>query len=65
MNSLVIGLLTGALGMAYMVYGKRQTKFAPIAAGLLLCIYPYFVDSLLWLCVVGVGLAVAPFLLDF
>lgn len=64
-NSLVIGIVAGALGMAYMVYGKRQTKFAPIVAGLLLCIYPYFVDSILWLCVVGGALAVAPFLLDF
>jgi len=48
-----------------MVYGKRQTRFAPIVAGLLLCIYPYFVDGVLWLCVVGAALAVAPFLLDF
>jgi hypothetical protein len=34
--------------MAYFVYGKRQTKFTPMIAGVMLCIYPYFIDSLLW-----------------
>ena len=63
--TLFIGLLAGALGMAYLIYGKRQAKFSAIIAGLVLCIYPYFVDSLLWLCVIGAALAIAPFFLDF
>jgi len=51
--------------MAYFVYGKRQTKLVPMIAGLLLCVYPYFVDSLLWSCVIGLALLVAPFVIDF
>jgi len=51
--------------MAYFVYGKRQTKLTPMIAGVMLCIYPYFIDSLLWLCVVGALLLVAPFVIDF
>lgn len=65
MNSLFVGLFAGVFGMAYFVYGKRQTKITPMIAGLLLCIYPYFIDSLLWLCVVGVVLLIAPFVIDF
>ena len=65
MNSLFVGLFAGAFGMAYFVYGKRQTRITPMIAGLLLCIYPYFIDSLLWLCVVGVVLLAAPFVIDF
>ena len=65
MNSLLVGILTGAVGMAFFVYGKRQTKFVPILAGLALCIYPYFVDSLLWLCLVGLLLVALPFLIDW
>jgi hypothetical protein len=65
MNSLLIGVLTGAIGMGYFIYGKRQTKFVPLIAGMMLCVYPYFITSVLWLCVVGALLMAAPFLIDF
>jgi hypothetical protein len=64
-TNLYVAIVASALGMAYMMYGRRQAKFAPVIAGLLLCVYPYFLDSLLWLCVVGVLLAAAPFVFDF
>jgi len=64
-NSLVVGIVAGAIGMAYFIYGKRQARFAPMLAGVLLCIYPYFTDSLLWLCLIGAVLVAAPFLIDF
>jgi len=65
MNSFVVGIIAGAIGVGYFIYGKRQAKFAPLLAGMLLCVYPYFTDSLLWLSVVGVVLVVTPFLVDF
>ena len=65
MNSFVFGILAGAIGAGYFVYGKRQTKVVPMAAGVLLCIYPYFTDSVLWLSIIGVLLLAAPFLIDF
>lgn len=64
-TSLFVGLIAGAVGMGYFVYGKRQMKLVPMIAGGLLCVYPYFIDSVVWLCVVGGLLAVAPFLIDF
>jgi hypothetical protein len=64
-SSLLIGIVAGAFGMAYFIYGKRQMKFMPMIAGVLLCIYPYLTDSLAWLCAIGVALLVAPFLIDF
>ena len=63
--TLTIGILAGAIGVGYFMYGKRQTKFVPLIAGMALCVYPYFVDSVLWLVVIGVVLMAAPFLLDF
>lgn len=48
----------------HFVYGKKQTKLVPMIAGGLLCIYPYFIDSLLWLCIVGGILIIAPFFID-
>jgi hypothetical protein len=64
-NSLVIGIITGAIGTGYFIYGKRQARFAPLLAGIALCVYPYFVDSLFWACVIGLALAATPFLVDF
>ena len=65
MTSIVFGIFAGAVGMGYLVYGRRQAKFVPAIAGILLCVYPYFIDSVLWLSVVGAVLVAAPFVIDF
>ena len=65
MSNLFIGMIISTVGVGYMMYGRRQTKFAPVIAGVVLCIYPYFVDDWVWLIVIGVPLVVAPFLIDF
>ncbi len=65
MNNLVFGIISGAFGTAYFIYGKRQERFVPLIAGMLLCVYPYFVSSMLWLAIVGIALLAAPFLIDF
>ncbi len=59
-----IGIVTGALGFAYIVYGRRQARFAPLLCGVALCAYPYFIDSILGLWLVGVLLAAVPFIVD-
>jgi len=64
-TTIVIGIITSAVGLAYIAYGKRQTKFVPLISGVALCSYSYFFDSWVWLCVVGVLLAAAPFIMDF
>lgn len=51
--------------MGYFVYGKRQAKYVPLLSGLGLCAYPYFVEGWVWLCVVGLALAILPFVVDF
>ncbi len=64
MNSLIFGILAGAVGAGYFIYGKRQSKLVPMTAGILLCVYPYFTDSVLWLSIIGALLIAAPFLID-
>ena len=63
MNAFIIGIFTGALGLGYFIYGKRQAKFVPMIAGILLCVYPYFTDRLGWLIAIGVPLAATPFVI--
>jgi len=62
---LLIGMMAGVFGVAYFVYGKRQAKLVPLIAGVLLCVYPYFLESVLWLSVVGILLLAAPFVIDY
>jgi len=64
-SSLLVGIIAGAIGVAYFVYGRRQIKIVPMVAGALLCVFPYFVDSLLWLVLVGVVLMAVPFFIDY
>lgn len=63
-SSLVIGIVTGAIGVAYFVYGKRQARFVPLIAGMLLCVYPYFLASIPLMLAIGAALIAAPFLID-
>jgi len=62
--SLFIGLIAGAFGVAYFVYGKKQAKLVPMVSGVLLCVYPYVFESVLWLVVIGLALIAAPFFID-
>ena len=65
MGNLFFGIVAGAIGVGYLVYGRRQKKLVPVIAGVLLCVYPYFVEGWLWLGVVGALLVAAPFVVDF
>ena len=64
-STLLIGMLAGVFGLAYFTYGKRQTRLVPMVAGVLLCVYPYFIENVVWMSIVGVLLLAAPFLIDY
>ena len=61
-QGLFIGLVTGVIGMAYFVYGKKQSRPVPLVAGIALMVYPYFIDSLAISIAVGVALMALPFI---
>ena len=60
MGMLVWGMLFGAIGLGYFVYGKRQAAILPLLCGVGLMVVPYFIGSTLWLIIVGAALMVAP-----
>ncbi len=60
--TLFVGVLTGSIGMAYFVYGKKRQALAPMIAGAALCIYPYFVSNIWVLCGIGLFLIAFPFI---
>ena len=45
--SLFLDLVIGAVGFALFIYGKKAARGPQLVAGLLLMVYPYFVNSAL------------------
>jgi hypothetical protein len=57
---LVQGMWWGIVGLSYFVYGKRQDRIMAMTCGAALMIFPYFVDSNIWMFVIGVVLSFIP-----
>ena len=56
---LFLSLFPAGIGFVLFVYGKKQARWPQLVAGLLFMVYPYFVDSLLSLTVVGASIGIA------
>jgi hypothetical protein len=52
---LFLSLVTSGAGFVLFVYGKKQERWPQLVAGLVLMVYPYFVDTL----AMSVGIALA------
>jgi hypothetical protein len=58
---LIWGMLFGAIGFGYFLYGKKQKAIIPLCVGIILCVFPYFIDNLYVLVGLGVTLIVIPY----
>lgn len=56
---LFAGLIFGVIGTAAFVYGKKQARFSPMAIGVALIAYPYFVSAAWLLWSIGIALCAA------
>ena len=54
---LFLSLITGAIGFALFVYGKRNARWPQLVIGLLFMVYPYFTTSISSLVLVGIFLS--------
>lgn len=59
--SLVWGMLFGAIGLGYFIYGKNQKAVIPLVCGMGLMVFPYFVANTVLLALVGIGLMALPY----
>jgi hypothetical protein len=60
-TSLMISLLFGAVGMAFVMYARKAGRLVPAAAGVGLMVLPYFISSVALLLIVCVALTAVPF----
>ncbi len=59
--SIFWSIIFGGIGMGYLVYARQQRDPFALLSGIGLCIYPYFVDSTLFILLVGAALMALPF----
>ena len=64
-STLLWGVVFGAVGIAYFVYGKKQAMFVPLFCGIGLMVFPYFTSNTVLLVIVGLMLSVLPYLFRF
>ena len=62
---LIWGMLFGAIGLGFFVYGARQRVIVPFAIGVALFVFPYFVSNLYLLIAIGVVLVAVPYFVRF
>lgn len=62
-SALLLSVLFGAIGMAYLFYGKKQRELTPALAGVGLCTFPWFVSNIWAMLLIGIALVAAPWLL--
>ncbi|HOC11053.1 MULTISPECIES: hypothetical protein [Thermomonas] len=57
---LLAGVLFGAVGVGYVLYGRKQRAPLPLVSGVALMVIPYFLSNAVLLFVLGIALAVLP-----
>lgn len=62
-NFLFASLIWGSIGSGYFIYGKKQSSWPPMAAGLLMMVASYFAGSAWLMSVIGLALIAAVYFL--
>ena len=67
MNStqLFLGVIFSSISLGYFLYGKKQKMTVPFVVGLVLMVFPYFIESNALLDGIGLLLSTAPYFLRF
>ena len=60
--NILASVIFGSIGFAAFIYGKKQTNFKTLAIGVILMVYPYFVQNPIALFAIGTVLTIALFL---
>lgn len=63
-TSLFLGMIWGAFGTGYFVYGKKTARAMFLFCGIGLCIFPMFVSDNIVSLVLGLVMTILPFKID-
>jgi len=57
------GVIFGAIGLGFFVYGKKQKAIIPFLSGIGLMVFPYFISNAVILVIAGIILTALPFVI--
>ncbi|NNG77554.1 amino acid transport protein [Acinetobacter sp. ANC 4277] len=60
-TQLLLGVIFSSIGLGYFLYGKKQKVTMPLICGLVLMIFPYFVENTTMLTTIGILLSLLPY----
>ena len=60
---LFIGVITGAIGLGYFIYGRKQARAVPFLCGAGLFVIPYCIENMPILILACIALIIAPFVI--
>jgi hypothetical protein len=55
------GMLFGAIGSGFFIYGKKQQAMVPLCTGIALFALPYFVSNMYLMLLTGLALMIIPY----
>ena len=64
-TQLFLGVIFSSIGLGYFLYGKKQKMTVPFVVGLVLMVFPYFIESNILLSGIGILLSITPYFLRF
>jgi hypothetical protein len=64
-SSMMWGMIFGAIGVGYFIFGKKQARLIPLLSGIGLCAFPYFISNTYIVVLLGIILIALPFLIAF
>lgn len=56
--TILAGLVFGTIGFGALVYGRKLELWQPVAIGVVMMVYPYFIPGALWSWGIGIALCV-------
>lgn len=59
--TIIWGMLFGAIGLGFFVYGKKQKRVAPLITGIVLLVFPYFISNVYLVVIIGILLVALPY----
>lgn len=58
---IIWGMIFGAIGLGFFMYGKKQGRIVPLLVGVSLFVFPYFITNVYLLVATGIVLIVLPY----
>ena len=60
-TTLLLSVIFSSIGLGYFLYGKKQKVIIPFICGIVLMIYPYFLENITIISVIGIILSILPY----